>query len=119
MEHIEDDPIYKHLTEQRVPREAAWAAAWIDRAYHHLVNNNGLEADDAYALAKSSLLAASIDLFSLSPETFIKEVFAAGFTAQTDFPKLHPAHPEAASKLAQYKSSEQGTPFKPERSKVA
>ena len=119
MERIEDDPIYKHLTEQRVPREAAWAAAWIDRAYHHLVNNNGLEADDAYTLAKSSLLAASIDLFSLSPETFIKEVFAAGFTAQSDFPKLHAAHPEAVSKLMQYKSSDQGRPFQSEQANAA
>ena len=118
MERIEDDPVYKHLTAQRVPREAAWTAAWIDRAYHHLVNN-GLEADDAYALAKSSLLANRIDLFSLSPEAFIKEVFAAGFTAQSDFPKLHPAHPEAVSKLAQYKSPEQGRPLKPERSDAA
>ena len=118
MERIEDDPVYKHLTAQSVPREAAWTAAWIDRAYHHLVNI-GLEAEDAYALAKSSLLANRIDLFSLSPEAFIKEVFAAGFTAQGDFPKLHPTHPEAVSKLMQSKSSEQGRPFKPERANAA
>ncbi len=115
MERIEDDPVYKHLTAQRVPCDAAWAAAWIDRAYRHLVNN-GLEAEDAYALAKSSLLANRIDLSSLSPEAFIKEVFAAGFTAQTDFPKLHAAHPEAVSKLMQYKSAEQD---RPERANAA
>ena len=118
MERIEDDPVYQHLTAQSVPREAAWTAAWIDRAYHHLVNN-GLEAEDAYALAKSSLLANRIDLFSLSPEAFIKEVFAAGFTAQSDFPKLHAAHPEAVSKLMQYKSSEQDTPFQSPRANAA
>src|SRR5687768_15787088 len=118
MERIEDDPTYKHLSAQRVPREAAWTAAWIDRAYHHLVNH-GVEAEDAYALAKSSLLANSIDLFSLSPEAFIKEVLVAGCTAQIDFPKLHAAHPEAVSKLAQYQSSEQGRPFQSERPNVA
>ena len=117
MERIEDDPVYKHLTAQGVPHEAAWTAAWIDRAYHHLLNN-GLETEDAYALAKSSLHANRIDLASLTPETFITEVFIAGFKAQSDFRKLPPSHPEAVSKLAQYTSSEQGRPSQPERSKV-
>src|SRR5688572_11487077 len=82
MARIEDDPTYKHLTGQRVPHDAAWTAAWIDRAYHHLVNN-GMEAEDAYALAKSSFHANSFDLVTLTPETFITEVFIAGFKAQS------------------------------------
>ncbi len=115
MERIEKNPVYKNLTAQR--REAVVTAAWIDRAYHQLIKN-GVEAADAYALAKASFLSNRIDLSSLSPEAFIKKVFAAGFIAQRDFPKLNPAHPEA-SKLPQYKSSEQGRPVHSRRSNAA
>ena len=117
MDRIEDDATYKQLTAQGVPQEGAWATVWIDRAYQQLVND-GMQAEAAYAQVVSSLLANSIDVDSLSPEAFIKEVMGAGSTARREFPKLDPAHPEA-SQVAQYNSSGQGGPFQSERSKVA
>jgi hypothetical protein len=107
-ENIKEGVAYLHMVAQGRPDEVAWSAAWIDRAYHHLVKNR-MGGAEAYAQAVSMFAANSRDLDQTSPEEVIFFVLQKGFEAQEIFPKLDPSQPEA-SRVLQYRPEGQGKP---------
>jgi hypothetical protein len=96
---ISDTDEYKHLVAQGVATDAAWCAAWVDRAYKYLVTN-GLDGSVAYAQAVSLFFANGIDLECTAPEHFVREVMSVAYNAQEKYPTLDPNSPES-SKVTQ------------------
>src|SRR3954454_7323424 len=101
MARVSDSAEYKHLVAQGVPGDAAWCAAWVDLAYKYLVTN-GMDGAAAYAQALSLFFANGINVESVTPEQFTREVLRVAYEAQETFPKLDPNNPES-SKIAQQK----------------
>jgi hypothetical protein len=92
---IEDSLEYQHMVAQGIPPDVAWGAAWIDRAYNHLVRN-GMSGAQAYAQAVSTWAVTRLDFDAITPEQVIYDVMEQGHKAQQKFPSLDPQQPEAS-----------------------
>lgn len=97
---IEESTEYLHLIAEGIPKDAAWSATWIDRAYKCLVKN-GMDGATAYSQAVSAFAANALNFESLAPERVMYLVLEKAFEAQKEFPKLDPEQPEASYFLRQ------------------
>ena len=62
MGDIEESVEYRHLIPQGIPKEVAWNAAWIDRAYNHLVRNGMAGPQDTRKRYRSSARMVSTSM---------------------------------------------------------
>jgi len=108
MSNIEESVEYRHLVAQGIPKEVAWGAAWVDRAYNHLVRS-GMAGAPAYAQAVEVFSATCLDLDAMTPEAVMYAVLEQGHKAQERYPRLDPQQPEA-SFILQYRPDPQQKP---------
>jgi len=83
------------MVAEGVPEDSAWAAAWIDRVYKHLVGS-GMDGPQAYAQATATWTANGFDLDELPPEDVIQTVLGMSYKARARFAKLDPTMPAAS-----------------------
>jgi len=105
---IKESTEYLHMVAEGIPEDAAWGAAWIDRAYNHLVRN-GMAGSQAYAQAIATWVANSLDFDVMTPEDVIYRVLGDSHKAMEQFAKLDPAQP-AASFFLQRQARDQRNP---------
>ena len=108
MSDIEESVEYRHLVAQGIPKEVAWSAAWIDRAYNHLVRN-GMAGAQAYAEAVSIFSSSCLDVDAMTPEAVVYAVLEQAHKAQERYSRLDPQQPEA-SFILQYRPDWQQKP---------
>jgi len=105
---IKDSAEYLHMVAEGVPEDSAWGAAWIDRAYKHLVGS-GMDGPQAYAQATAAWTANGFDLDDVSPEDVIQTVLGMSYKAREQFARLDPTKP-ATSFLLERHANEQRIP---------